>query len=184
MPVTLGSSGITFSNGTTQTTAATGTVSSVTVSAGSGLSGGGTVTSSGTITLSNAGVTSLSAGTGISLSGSTGGVTITNSQPASTTYGAIGTYVIAFTATLSGGETYLAGDTYAGSSLVRRNNSSDLSYALNSFVNNGNTFTPYYIHNTSDYSYNLGLSGTWRFMTAVKGSSYTTPLPALFVRIS
>jgi len=56
----------------------TGTVTSVTVSAGSGMSGGGTVTTSGTITLTNAGVTSAVAGTGISVSGATGAVTITN----------------------------------------------------------------------------------------------------------
>jgi len=57
----------------------TGTVTSVTVSAGTGMSGGGTVTTSGTITLTNAGVTSNVAGTGITVSGATGAVTITNS---------------------------------------------------------------------------------------------------------
>ena len=55
-----------------------GTVTSVTVAAGTGMSGGGTVTTSGTITLTNAGVTSVTAGTGISVSASTGGVTITS----------------------------------------------------------------------------------------------------------
>jgi hypothetical protein len=58
-----------------------GTVTSITVSAGTGMSGGGTVTTSGTVTLTNAGVTSVTAGTGISVSASTGGVTITNSSP-------------------------------------------------------------------------------------------------------
>ena len=57
---------------------ASGTVTSVTVSAGTGMSGGGTVTTSGTITLTNAGVTSVTAGTGISVSASTGSVTITS----------------------------------------------------------------------------------------------------------
>jgi hypothetical protein len=64
----------------------TGTVTSVTVSAGTGLSGGGTVTTSGTITLANAGVTSLAAGSGISLSGTTGGVTISTSALTSLAY--------------------------------------------------------------------------------------------------
>jgi hypothetical protein len=58
--------------------AATGTVTSITVAAGTGMSGGGTVTTSGTVTLTNAGVTSVTAGTGISVSASTGGVTITS----------------------------------------------------------------------------------------------------------
>ena len=58
-----------------------GTVTSITVSAGTGMSGGGTVTTSGTVTLTNAGVTSVTAGTGISVSAGTGGVTITNSSP-------------------------------------------------------------------------------------------------------
>jgi hypothetical protein len=62
----------------------TGTVTSVTVSAGTGLSGTGTITTSGTITLTNAGVTSNVAGTGISVSAATGAVTITNSSPNAT----------------------------------------------------------------------------------------------------
>lgn len=76
MAVTLGSTGITFPDATTQTTRAS--VTSVTVSPGTGMSGGGTVTTSGTITLTNAGVTSVTAGTGISVSASTGGVTISS----------------------------------------------------------------------------------------------------------
>jgi hypothetical protein len=62
----------------------TGTVTSVTVSAGTGMSGGGTVTTSGTITLSNAGVTSNVAGTGVSVSGATGAVTISIGQAVAT----------------------------------------------------------------------------------------------------
>ena len=75
---TIGAYAATNPNGYTSNT---GTVTSVTVSAGSGLSGGGTVSTSGTITLTNAGVTSVAAGSGISVSGSTGGVTITNTSP-------------------------------------------------------------------------------------------------------
>jgi len=56
-----------------------GSVTSITVTAGTGMSGGGTVSTSGTVTLTNSGVTSLFAGTGISVNASTGGVTVTNS---------------------------------------------------------------------------------------------------------
>ena len=48
MPSSLNGTGITFSNGTTQSTAATGTVSSV--ATGNGLSGG-TITTTGTLTI-------------------------------------------------------------------------------------------------------------------------------------
>ena len=53
-----------------------GSVTSITVSAGTGMSGGGTVSTSGTVTLTNAGVTSIVAGSNITVSGSTGAVTI------------------------------------------------------------------------------------------------------------
>jgi len=69
----------------TWTNAATGTVTSITVAAGTGMSGGGTVTTSGTVTLTNAGVTSVTAGTGISVSASTGSVTITSTASGGTT---------------------------------------------------------------------------------------------------
>jgi len=68
----------TWPNQTVNSTNTGGTVTSVTVAAGSGLSGGGTVTTSGTINIANAGVTSNVAGTGISVSGATGAVTIAN----------------------------------------------------------------------------------------------------------
>ena len=75
-------SGISITNAAGGITIATsgggGTVTSITVAAGTGMSGGGTVTTSGTVTLTNAGVTSNVAGTGISVSGATGAVTITN----------------------------------------------------------------------------------------------------------
>ncbi len=82
MPTSLVSTGVQFPNNTIQTTAANGTVTSVTISAGTGLSGGGTITSSGTISLTNAGVTSISAGTGITVSASTGSITISSSAGA------------------------------------------------------------------------------------------------------
>jgi hypothetical protein len=65
-------------------TANTGTVTSVTVSAGTGMSGGGTVTTSGTVTLTNAGVTSAVAGTGVTVSGATGAVTVSIGQAVAT----------------------------------------------------------------------------------------------------
>lgn len=87
MPVTLGSSGITFSNGTTQTTAATGTVTSVAATNGTGISiSGSPITSSGTLTITNTGVTSVTAGSGISVSAATGGVTITSTSSSKLVY--------------------------------------------------------------------------------------------------
>ena len=70
----IGSSGVTFPDATTQATAGT----SNTLSAGTGIS---VSSPTGASTITNTGVTSVTAGTGISVSGSTGGVTITNSQP-------------------------------------------------------------------------------------------------------
>ena len=80
---TYGTAGQVFTSGgasaaPTWANAATGTVTSITVAAGTGMSGGGTVTTSGTVTLTNAGVTSIVAGTGISISGATGAVTVTS----------------------------------------------------------------------------------------------------------
>jgi hypothetical protein len=76
--VTIGT-GVSFAGGTLSATGTGGTVTSITVAAGTGMSGGGTVTTSGTVTLTNAGVTSLTAGTGISLSASTGAITVSAS---------------------------------------------------------------------------------------------------------
>jgi len=56
-----------------------GTVTSVSATAGNGISvSGSPITSSGTLTINNTGVTSIVAGSGISISQSTGAVTITN----------------------------------------------------------------------------------------------------------
>ena len=71
--------GVSFAGGTLSATGTGGTVTSITVAAGTGMSGGGTITTSGTVTLTNAGVTSLTAGTGISLSASTGAITVSAS---------------------------------------------------------------------------------------------------------
>jgi hypothetical protein len=60
----------------------TGTVTSITVAAGTGMSGGGTVSTSGTVTLTNAGVTSVN--------GSTGAVTIASGAQAFVAFGSTG----------------------------------------------------------------------------------------------
>ena len=167
---------------------AVGTVTSVSVSAGTGMSGGGTVTSSGTITLTNAGVTSVTAGTGISVSASTGGVTITNTLPgASTGYGDVGTYIVAWTPRIEAGDSVAAGATVAASSLTY-NSTNDTATAFNSNVNPSGTFTNLLSFSNSlgsTYYQALGLSGTWRYMTKIKANtSYPGHYFGLFLRIS
>lgn len=112
---TLTAAGITFSNGTTQTTAATGV---------------------------------------------------------STTYGAVGTYVVAYSRVYNGA--YGASSTIAGSSLGR---SAAASYG----TNYGGSLSSQTYTNTLPVS--LGLGGTWRAMTnsAVSSSGYYSNL---WVRIS
>ena len=78
------STGVLSANGVALT-GNTGTVTSVSATAGTGISiSGSPITTSGTLTITNTGVTSATAGTGISVSASTGGITITNSAPAVT----------------------------------------------------------------------------------------------------
>jgi hypothetical protein len=57
-----------------------GSVTSITVTAGTGLSGGGTVTTSGTVTLTNSGVTSVN--------GATGAVTVASASQVFAAFGA------------------------------------------------------------------------------------------------
>lgn len=86
---TIGSSGVTFPDATTQSTAPVNTSANVnSVSAGTGISVSGTT---GAVTVTNSGVTSVTAGTGISVSASTGGVTITNTSSASGTVTSVAT---------------------------------------------------------------------------------------------
>lgn len=79
----IGSSGVTFPDATTQSTAPVNTsanVNSATAVAGTGISiTGVTTTGAATHTVTNAGVTSIVAGTGISVSGATGAVTVSTS---------------------------------------------------------------------------------------------------------
>lgn len=95
--------GLTFPDSSIQTTAATGTVTSVDLTAGTGISvSGGPITSSGSITVTNSApdqTVVLNSGTGISTSGTYPNFTITNSAPdqtvaltAGTGIGVTGTY--------------------------------------------------------------------------------------------
>jgi invasion protein IalB len=127
-----------------------GTVTSVTVSAGSGLSGGGTVTSSGTVTLTNAGVTSLTAGSGISVSASTGGVTITN-----TSSGGMTEITSAYASSSTSYSVSLDFNTYKYYTLIctAANNSANCS--LQNITFNSDTsarYSSYILSNTSNYS--------------------------------
>jgi len=127
-----------------------GTVTSVTVSAGSGLSGGGTVSSSGTISLTNAGVTSLTAGSGISVSASTGGVTITN-----TSSGGMTEITSAFASSSTSYSVSLDFNTYKYYTIIctAANNSSICQISNITFNNDTSARYSYYIlSNTSNYS--------------------------------
>lgn len=123
MSVQLVATGITFPDATTQTTAATG------------------------------GVTSLN--------GQTGAIT-------NTTYGSIGSYVIAFGAANT---LYAAGGTIAGSSLVNFNTAS---YGGFNYFGDGTSTGGsggFYPFSTGGATYaSLSLSGTWRAMTGGKGT--------------
>ena len=110
----------------------------------------------------------------------------------STTYGAVGTPVIA--AFLSGCCTSVlaAGSTVSGACLVRAATSVfsvGACYhggAMNTSVNTG--YPPAFIGrintaSSSNYT-SLGLSGTWRSMTYSKSNSYLSALYNLYVRVS
>jgi hypothetical protein len=138
-------------------------------------------------TAGNGGVTSVN--------GLTGAVTLSN-----TTYGGIGSCVIAGTTSQGSAGTILeAGTTVAGSTLVRYNPQTAIDQfnnALYAGVLGGlQIYNQYYIGRTiSDVegaSQNLGLTGTWRLMTAIisgSGAGWGDPvgknLIALFVRVS
>ena len=95
---------------------------------------------------------------------------------ASTTYGAVGTYVTAMRQlqnSATGGPTYTGGDTVAGSSLLKWDENGDEMYPL--MTASGNT---------QDSSAS-GLSGTWRLMApAQKAYSTNQVIGGLYVRIS
>lgn len=83
---------------------------------------------------------------------------------APTTFGAIGTYVVAFGADNTG---YATGATIAGSSLTYRNAGSAGGF---SFANNGGSYETMYHQAAGTFS-SLGLSGTWRCMSGSGGGS-------------
>lgn len=174
--------GISVANGTGVSGNPTITNDGVTSNvAGTGISVSG---ATGAVTITNSGVTSIVAGTNITISGGTGAVTI-SAAGGSTTYGAIGTYVIsAFTA--SSNTTYAAGTTIAGSSLLRQadgGNNSGYTMFLGIFFGGGCSFPG--LGSPQGSWVNAGLSGTWQFMSRVRnGSASAVETAALFVRIS
>lgn len=134
MATTLGSTGITFPDATTQTTAASG------------------------------GVTSLN--------GQTGAIT-------NTTYGSIGSYVIAAEDTFTGSLERLPNVTVAGSTLVRTTAPSAAICGFNSSAS-GTTNTNGVVFGSTT---SLGLSGTWRRLTrSYNGTSGASSALNLYVR--
>jgi hypothetical protein len=155
-------------------------------SATSATSAGSAGTATFATTAGNGGVTSVN--------GLTGAITLTNS-----TFNGIGSYVIAGT-TAQGGVNYIleCGNTVAGSTLVRYNPQTAIdqpdsgSYAgvLGGLYVFNYQLYPRTYADYVDASQSLGLTGTWRAMTAVIlssgagwnfGAKY---LLALFVRVS
>lgn len=170
-------------------------VTSVAATNGTGISiSGSPITSSGTLTITNTGVTSITAGTGISVSASTGSVTITNTASSSTTFGAVGTYLIAYTYVEKNGVNWSTswdgGAQISGSTLYRfdilgsRQNYGGMAYTANST----NLF--FYASYTASGSFTaLSLSGTWQYMTSgpVAGSLYDQNgyyMAALWLRVA
>jgi hypothetical protein len=152
--------------------------------AGTGISvSGGT----GAVTITNSGVTSIVAGTGISISGGTGAVTVTNTSTGpSTTYGDVGTYVIAAIG-LGANTTLAQGNTVSGSSLVysqdANNGSNYIQTLANLLFRDSGGVTSLDAIGTFT---SMGLSGTWRIMGRARasyngGTQYTV---TMFVRVS
>lgn len=146
-----------------------GTVTSVTVSAGSGLSGGGTVTSSGTVTLTNAGVTSLTAGSGISVSASTGGVTITN-----TSSGGMTEITSAFASSSTSYSVGLDFSTYKYYTLIctAANSGSSCDISTIRFNNDTGTRYSYYTLFGSSYNYFTGSNSISNVTISNGGSTF------------
>ena len=166
--------------------AGTGTVTSVGMTVPSFLSvSGSPVTTSGTlaVSLSGTALPTANGGTGLTSAGTSGNVLTSNgtawvsSAPSPpTTYGAIGTYVIAFIF-----QTALSpGTTTAGSNLYYLNTSGISSYALNGPIDGATTGAIQFLSVSSVTS--LSLSGTWRAMTYSSGTANYSA--NLFLRIS
>lgn len=103
----------------------------------------------------------------------------TQASAASTTFGGIGSYVIAASNALATSTTYLAGTTtVAGSSLVY-DGTGGATYGAPFATQGYNSLTT----NAPGTSY--GLSGTWRLMCRIStGSSASYYTPAIWLRIS
>jgi hypothetical protein len=103
-----------------------------------------------------------------------------------TTYGAVGSYVIAYVSIAAQATNYSAGTTYSGSSLTYFNDY-NTGISLNSYPSSpiSSQIFPSVLAN-SGYMASLGLSGTWRSMTynaSNFGAFYNVSL-ALLVRVS
>jgi hypothetical protein len=131
---------------------------------------GNVLTSNGTVWTSAApaagGVTSIVAGTGITTSGTT-----TVTVNVATTAGAVGTYALLG----SSGANFTAGSTYAGSGL---NYAGLPTYSVNGQTGGCQNFT----YTAAQVSYGSAVSGTWRAMGTVVGS--TNASANLFLRIA
>jgi hypothetical protein len=90
MPSTqINSTGVTFPDATSQTTARTTSNTVTSNVAGTGISVSG---ATGAVTITNSGVTSAVAGNGVAVSAATGGVTFSASAP---TFNSVGSYILA-----------------------------------------------------------------------------------------
>lgn len=184
--VTFNNGGSGDASGTTFNGSAARTISYNTVGApkadGTGASGtwginisGNAATATSATTAANGGVTSVN--------GQTGAVSML-------AYGSIGSYVIAGSTSMGTNNTlYDAGTTVAGSTLVRSlENASggNSQVSLNALVGNGGTMTGSTGEGQYANNVNLGLTGTWRSMTAayITSSLYGQYPMTLFVRIS
>jgi len=166
---------------------ASGVPTARTITAGTGISVANGDGSAGNPTITNSGVTSIVAGSGISVSGATGAVTVTSTVSVSTTYGDVGTYVIAAIG-LGANTTIAGGSTVAGSSLVYATDVGNGSNYLQGFSNllvRDSAGTMDYGSPATGFP-SLSLSGTWRVMSRARASynGGTQYIPALFVRIS
>ena len=173
----------TFSAGTTGFTPSTATSGAVTLAGTLGVANGGTGLSTtptnGQLLIGNGTnytKAALTAGSNVTITNGSGSITIAATTSLPTTYGAIGTYVIAYT-----GSTYSAGSTVSGSSLYYA--SATGYYAMNLAAESGYTTDGSNLASISNLTLtnSLSLSGTWLSTT---NSSTVSNAANLWLRIS